>query len=152
MVLTAPDSELVTVTFTLGTDAPEASVTVPTMVACCPAALHEKPRTRARTGSVNRRMFHLPAGICGKAPFSLERIESDLSFIFFSPVNRFGRRLSPWSSYQGAFPNQRRAIPTSAVSAMPLPAADVFALRSPQATGCRTAKLRVDGDGMFTQA
>jgi hypothetical protein len=84
--LTAPDSVLVMVMFTLGNDAPEGSVViVRTMVACCANAQQEKARATAKMGRVDRRKLHFRAEVGGYAPTSLKRIESDLKFIYFSP-------------------------------------------------------------------
>src|SRR6266705_622855 len=86
MLLTVPDSVLVTVMFTSGSEAPDGSVTVPTRVACWATALLERPRRMPRMGTVNRRNFHFRTDIWELTPISLKGFESDLNLILFSPA------------------------------------------------------------------
>src|SRR5512140_2791264 len=90
MVLAIPESMLVAVMLTFGSDAPAGSVTVPTIVACCANATVDTPHTVIRTMSIHRNV----ARFCGEEQTLTRRIlaKSKHKFILFSRV-LFGIRL-----------------------------------------------------------
>jgi hypothetical protein len=112
--LTAPDSLLVMVMLTFGTAAPEGSVTVPTMVACCARAASEKTaRTTQPSNAVRRGNLLLT---------ERDNLEFDVELIDLTPHPRdFGSATvtvhSEVFQWSAAIPTLRKSHMTTQASA-----------------------------------